>query len=94
MNPQVTGLNPNSGDWAGGYPVVITGTGFTGAVSVRFDNGDDLAFTVDSDTQITATIPVCPIGSISNGYHVMVTTAEGTSDYNAPPDLFGYLMAP
>ena len=34
--PTVTGLNPTSGPTAGGTPVTITGTNFTGATAVKF----------------------------------------------------------
>jgi IPT/TIG domain len=34
--PAVTGLNPTSGTEAGGTPVTISGTGFTGATLVDF----------------------------------------------------------
>jgi hypothetical protein len=53
--PMVTGIAPNNG--AIGSQVVITGTNFTGATGVRFTNNVTATFTVDSDTQITATVP-------------------------------------
>src|SRR5581483_2216144 len=53
--PAVTGLNPTSG-FVGGT-VTLTGTGFTGVTSVRFANNVAATFTVNSDTQITATVP-------------------------------------
>jgi subtilisin-like proprotein convertase family protein len=40
-----------------GDPVVLTGVGFTGATTVKFGNTVASTFTVDSDTQITATVP-------------------------------------
>jgi DNA/RNA endonuclease G (NUC1) len=52
--PQFATISPTSGQT--GSTVVITGTGFTGATGVSF--GDVAAFfVVNSDTQITATVP-------------------------------------
>ena len=48
-------FTPTSG--ASGTSVVLTGSGFTGATSVKF-NGASASFTVNSDTQITTTVPV------------------------------------
>lgn len=54
--PAVTSLSPSSVPTTGGV-VVLTGSGFTGATSVRFGSTAVTSFTVDSDTQITATVP-------------------------------------
>src|SRR5439155_6081352 len=53
--PTITGFSPPSGQV--GAAVTITGTAFTGAIGVRF-NGTPAAYTVDSYSQITATVPV------------------------------------
>ncbi len=50
----VSGISPSSGE--AGVSVVITGTGFTGTTAVNF-NGTAASYTVDSNTQITATVP-------------------------------------
>ena len=50
----ITAFNPASGPV--GTSVTITGSLFTGATDVRF-NDVPTTFTVDSDTQITATVP-------------------------------------
>ncbi|MFR9750049.1 IPT/TIG domain-containing protein [Nocardia sp. 004] len=55
--PTITTLFPTSGPEAGGTVVIITGTGFTGATAVTFGAAPAAGFTVDSDTQITATAP-------------------------------------
>ena len=56
-----------------GWPVSISGTGLTGTTAVTF-NGVAATFTVDSDTHLTALVPVgASSGSIS------VTTPAGTS---------------
>jgi hypothetical protein len=54
--PTVTSLTPPSGDEAGGNTVVIAGVTLADVSSVQF-GGVDASFTVDSDTQITATAP-------------------------------------
>ncbi len=86
--PIVTGLTPNSGSIAGGTSVAITGSGFGGASAVRFGTSAAIAFTVDSATQITATAPAGPAGTID----VTVTTVGGTSATNAT-DQFTYVAA-
>ncbi|MBI1761408.1 MAG: choice-of-anchor D domain-containing protein [Acidobacteria bacterium] len=53
--PTVTGINPTSG--AAGSTVTITGTNFSGTNLVVFANEAVATFTVNSDTQITATVP-------------------------------------
>ena len=69
--PNVTGFSPTSGPV--GTTVTINGTDFDGATDVSF-NGTAAGFTVDSSTQITATVPAgATDGTIS------VTTPEGPS---------------
>lgn len=53
--PSVTTLSPIFG--AVGTPMTIMGTNFTGATAVKFANNVPASFTVNSDTQITATVP-------------------------------------
>jgi len=53
--PQITSFSPTSGPT--GTKVTITGTGFTGAMEVDFNGVPDPTFHVDSDTQITSTVP-------------------------------------
>lgn len=74
--PAVSGVSPVGG--AGGSTVVITGSGFAAAgypagTVVRF-GAATAAATVDSDTQITATVPA-GVGTVD----ITVTTAGGTS---------------
>ena len=52
--PTISGFAPESGGT--GSSVTISGSGFTGATVVRF-NGMSAAFSIVSDTQITATVP-------------------------------------
>ncbi|MEP7341021.1 MAG: putative Ig domain-containing protein [Acidobacteriota bacterium] len=53
--PTASSVSPASG--AVGKQVTINGTGFIGATAVRFANNVAAAFTVNNDTQITATVP-------------------------------------
>ena len=52
--PTVASFTPSSGGV--GTSVTITGTSLTGATAVRFDGTDASSYTVDSGTQITATV--------------------------------------
>lgn len=62
--PTVTSVTPNMGSIAGGDPIVLTGTGFTGATAVQFGVTPAASYTVDSDTQITCTSPSEPPGTV------------------------------
>lgn len=55
--PEITGFAPSAGLALAGDWVTVTGSGFTFVCSVRFD-GHPARFEVDSDTQITAEVPV------------------------------------
>jgi len=48
-------FSPNSGP--AGTTVIINGIGFTGATAVKFYNGSDAPFTINSGLQITTTVP-------------------------------------
>ncbi|MFF9594311.1 IPT/TIG domain-containing protein [Streptomyces sp. NPDC014646] len=80
--PVLNSLVPGQGPTSGGNQVVLTGTGFTSASAVHF-GAASAAFTVNNDTQITATAPA-GTGSVP----VTVTTPGGTSNsvtYNYVP---------
>lgn len=80
--PTISSFTPAVG--GPGTSVVISGTNFTGASSVKF-NGTTASYTVDSAIQITATVPVgATVGTIT------VTTAGGTatSASNFTPSTF------
>jgi hypothetical protein len=69
--PRITGFSPSAG-----YPgqvITLTGTGFTGVTSVKF-NTTAATFTVVSDTKITATVPA----GAKTGFLVVASPA-GTS---------------
>ena len=56
-SPAVTGVSPSAGPAAGGTSVTITGSYFTNATAVGFGTTPATSFTVDSDSQITASAP-------------------------------------
>ncbi len=70
--PFVASFSPTSG--AVGTQVTITGTSFTGATKVAFGGVKATTFSVNSDTQVTATVPTgAQTGKIA------VTTPSGTA---------------
>lgn len=71
--PTFTSFSPGSG--AVGSSVTLTGTAFTGASLVKF-NGTSAAFTVNSDTKITATVPS---GATSGAISVIAPGGLATS---------------
>lgn len=82
--PVIGALTPNAGVLQGGETVVITGTNFTGATSVTF-GGISAGFTVNSDTQITATTPPA-----AKGARNVVVTALGGVNTATPTSAFYY----
>jgi hypothetical protein len=74
----ITSFTPTSGPV--GTVVKITGTGFTGATAVSFNNVNATTFTVDSATQITATVPA---GATTGKIRVTVGggTVTSTADF-------------
>jgi len=71
VHPGNITFTPTSGPV--GTQVTITGTNFTGATRVTFGGVKATTFSVDSDTQITATVPV----GAKTG-KIQVTTPQGT----------------
>ncbi|MFE3846811.1 PKD-like domain-containing protein [Flavobacterium sp. LB3P45] len=69
----ISSFSPSSACSNSGASVIITGTGFTGTTAVKF-NGVIAAYSVNSDTQITATLPV----GATNGT-ISITTPLGTA---------------
>ena len=93
--PTVSSVSPNSGPIAGGTSVTITGTGYfggTGAsnvIAVKFGSVAASAYTVASDTSITATSPAGAAGFVD----VTVSTDGGTSAFGVT-DRYRYVPPP
>jgi hypothetical protein len=76
VTPVIKTFNPTSG--AVGTPVTITGVSLTQATKVTFGGVKATSFTVDSDTQVTATVPTgAKTGKIA------ITTAGGGATSSA-----------
>ena len=88
VTPVVTDVSPNIGSATGGLSVVLTGSGFLGAVSVRF-GGDGAAFTIDNDTQITATSPAHVAGIVD-----IVVSNEDRSSATSASSKFTFVALP
>jgi hypothetical protein len=56
--PNITSISPNQA--SAGNQVTISGSGFTGTSAVNFGAVGATPFTVNSDTQITVTVPTMP----------------------------------
>ncbi|MEI6519013.1 MAG: IPT/TIG domain-containing protein, partial [bacterium] len=69
--PNITSFNPINGNM--GQAVTITGTNFTDAIAVKFNN-IAATYTVDSATSITAVVPT---GATTG--KITVTTVDGTA---------------
>ena len=82
--PGITALTPAAGPIKASNTVVITGHDLTGATAVGFGAVPAAGFSVNSDTQITATAP--PNAAISS-VPVTVTTIAGTA---TSPQNFSY----
>jgi fibronectin type 3 domain-containing protein len=89
LTPIVTGISPNSGPTAGGTVVTITGQNFSGAAGnlhVFFGTTAATSFTINSDTQITATAPAG-----SGTVDVTVQSGSSKKDANSGKTVFwGY----
>jgi hypothetical protein len=73
--PVVSSVAPTSGPPVGGTSVTITGTGFTGATSVRFAGQPATNIVVVSDTSITCKTPAQTEDEVVG---ISVTTPGGT----------------
>ncbi len=72
VTPQITSFNPPSGPV--GTPVIITGVSLTQTTRVSFGGVRATTFTVNSDTQVTATVPT---GAVTG--KITITTPGGTA---------------
>lgn len=87
--PRISSFTPTSG--LPGTSVTITGVNFTGATEVTF-NGSAATFTVDSATQITATVPA----AATSGPIAVITSAGGglsQTSFGVPPTISGFTPA-
>lgn len=84
--PVLADVSPAAGPLAGGNTVTLTGAHLVEATAVRFASAPAGAFTVLSDTQITALAPAGTAGPVT----VTVTTAGGASGAVT----YTYLAAP
>jgi hypothetical protein len=73
--PTVSAISPSSGPAAGGTPVTIRGSNFTGATAVRFGSVAAGGVVVVSDSEIRALSPPGQAGTVD----VTVTGPTGTS---------------
>lgn len=90
-SPTVTSVSPNKGPLSGGTSVIISGSGFSTADptgAVKF-GGTTAPYTVDSDSQITATSPAHASGIVD----VTVTNPDGTSTTSSS-DWFTFVPSP
>ncbi|MEQ8189995.1 MAG: YCF48-related protein [Candidatus Eremiobacterota bacterium] len=71
-SPTITSVNPSSG--AVGDNVVITGNYFVNVTSVTFSSSVSATYTVNSATQITATVPSGAVTGV-----ITVTTSTGSA---------------
>ena len=104
-DPTVSGVSPSAGPLTGGGTVTISGSGFTGSITVEFVSsaGTDFAATgvvVRSSTQLTATVPSLPAGNPGGTFNIVVSNAAGASltssadDYTYQPPPSVMLVSP
>ncbi|WP_345718827.1 beta strand repeat-containing protein [Kineosporia mesophila] len=86
--PTLTSISPASGPTAGGNTVVLTGTGFLTTTDVSF-GANAATYTVNSDSQITATVPAGSAGAVN----VVVSTLYGLTGGSSPLQ-YTYVVAP
>ena len=81
--PAIKSLSPAGGPTGGGTSVTITGAQLSGVTSVTF-GGSPASFTINSDSQISATTPAHALGDVP----VVLTATSGTA-LVAPTYRFG-----
>ncbi|MBZ7926418.1 fibronectin type III domain-containing protein [Ensifer adhaerens] len=84
--PAIGSVSPTTGSPLGGTSVVITGTGFAEATSVKFGGTAATSFTVDNESQITAVAPAGAVGPAD----IVVATAIGSTTF---PGGFNYVVS-
>ncbi|WP_406229488.1 IPT/TIG domain-containing protein [Nocardia sp. NBC_01009] len=85
---KVTSISPSSAKYTGGEQVVVSGSGFTGATEVYFEDANyrkhPAQFTVNSDAQITVT---CPAMERARKTHLFVIVGGKESTIRQVPSL-------
>lgn len=74
--PGIASASPATGAVAGGELVILRGTGFTGATTVKFGTTASTQFEVIDDTRVAAVAPAHAAGAVQ----VTVTDTVGTSN--------------
>jgi uncharacterized repeat protein (TIGR03803 family) len=87
VTPQIKSISPPSGP--AGTAVKITGVSLTQTSGVTFDGVAATQFTVNSDTEVTATVPP---GALAG--KITITTAGGTASSGASFNLTNSLQTP
>ena len=75
--PTISSITASSGTYTGSS-IIITGTGFTGTSAVSIGGVSATSFTVNSNTQITATI-----GQNASSTNISVTNSSATGTYSS-----------
>jgi len=83
--PTISSLAPATAPAAGGSSVKILGSGFTSPLTVSFGSAP-ATFKVDSDSQISATLPSAAAAGSAAGSQVMVTVKTKAGSATAPFD--------
>jgi len=84
--PVIYSISPSGGPLAGGTPVIITGSGFTGTTDVRFGEISGTGLSIFNDTQLTIITPPHAEGSV----FISITTPAGTGISPDPSTMFNY----
>jgi len=86
VTPQIKSFAPLNGPV--GTSVVITGVSLTGTTAVTFNGVTASAFTVNSDTQVTATVPAAALtGKIAI---TTATTATSSATFDVTPQITSF----
>ncbi len=88
-NPTVTGVSPNRGSTLGGTSITITGTLFTGAITVTVGGVAATSPTVVNATTATA---ITPAGTAGAQNVVLTRTSDGKSGTGTGLFTYGYTV--
>src|SRR5207249_507939 len=87
--PTISSFSPSSGPV--GTSVTISGSNFSGPTTVTFSNGTAASFTVNSDTQITTTVPTgASCGLISVSTPAGTATSASSFTVTVPPTITSF----